>query len=975
MKKLNYSQKLSFLEIEFEKDVFRCLQEHIESINIYKIDKLVQTLVIYNKILIPFLNSKSRLEINSSLKIIKIHLSKKYQEENAKLAYKILMNFIHTLEDKKIIEKSDKHEEENDWDYIRQKKEAIHSEDFAKIEMPLEEKLLKSIEDKFGTNASKITKNYLLSLNKPKRTTTILSTYDFIKTTESIAAFGTTPEAVKEKLVKYNLELNKRKLNERPTPSAMYASLVEILKLFKNEGVISNEIMFPKYINRKEQLGNSKHKNKSLKSSENKIHEIKKTLNKESLEKLRENIYKFNSHKKTESALKDIIKYMEVLKEPLNNNSVVNLENLTNQIFIDIALNYPPSEAIKRIENLTEFIENYFDGDVKLNKIATTTDLVNLKNNQIDELLRAKFKKKQSSEEVFSNLLEKECSKDISSRLNDYVNSYKEEFRKSYRKPLIDFISEISKESKTWEKEPERIQAALINYRDNLLKELNRNTVYQRYQVVANAIRLLIEHNLIPQSTFIPKNLRNSTATKKQENLNPLILNVNIYNDSNVHHFLNSADFVDNIKSELSRNINELVQTAREIILNGYKKFLNVKSVISKSKNWSFVINKNSSGNYANPFNQLHEHCFENRVAYYNHYFEDMVKNERQHNYPGLIFGNDVLGLFGLTPTIVSAMHIIITEELGFNPHSIYEAEITSREKGEVYIIINDEGGVRIKLYKKRARRVREVTAKGKNYDLRKIEKKDISASECFKIAIEMGERTREVLKTDKLWTCLLVGAPAALPHFSTFQNYFKNIANLAYDNSGLKALKNSTLKKLRSSKGVLIYLETNGNILKATDYFGNTVRTALKAYIPTYLSELIYRVKIRTFQNILIYMAISKNEKPFLTLNISQESYTEQLKEAFNNSDLNGPLAKKLFENQEQREDNTVYFCLSNTNLILALKYIKEGDNKRLKDLCISVIKKISEGPSQIKEMLRKAQLYLENESKLTLGINKNEA
>ena len=93
-----------------------------------------------------------------------------------------------------------------------------------------------------------------------------------------------------------------------------------------------------------------------------------------------------------------------------------------------------------------------------------------------------------------------------------------------------------------------------------------------------------------------------------------------------------------------------------------------------------------------------------------------------------------------------------------------------------------------------------------------------------------------------------------------------------------------ATLKKVRSSKGVLVYLETQGDILKTANYFGNQIKTALNYYIPKYLSELIYRVKIRAFQNILLYMSLSDHENQFDILKISKESYIAQLKHAFRN-------------------------------------------------------------------------------------------
>lgn len=48
--------------------------------------------------------------------------------------------------------------------------------------------------------------------------------------------------------------------------------------------------------------------------------------------------------------------------------------------------------------------------------------------------------------------------------------------------------------------------------------------------------------------------------------------------------------------------------------------------------------------------------------------------------------------------------------------------------------------------------------------------------------------------------------------------------------------LQEATLK-VRASKGVLIYLNSNGDSIKTSTYFGNTVKTTLNRYIPKYLT------------------------------------------------------------------------------------------------------------------------------------------
>ncbi len=59
-------------------------------------------------------------------------------------------------------------------------------------------------------------------------------------------------------------------------------------------------------------------------------------------------------------------------------------------------------------------------------------------------------------------------------------------------------------------------------------------------------------------------------------------------------------------------------------------------------------------------------------------------------------------------------------------------------------------------------------------------------------------------------------------------------------------------------------------------------------------------------------------------------------------------------------KETSPTYFCLSQENIILALKYIKEGTDDQLKADCEDVIRKLSEGSTHLKDMLRKAHKAL---------------
>ena len=98
-------------------------------------------------------------------------------------------------------------------------------------------------------------------------------------------------------------------------------------------------------------------------------------------------------------------------------------------------------------------------------------------------------------------------------------------------------------------------------------------------------------------------------------------------------------------------------------------------------------------------------------------------------------------------------------------------------------------------------------------------------------MALEMTSRTRKSLGVNQLWTCLStkgVTVGSADSSQVSFQNLRKELGK---DNP---VLLGSTLKKIRTTKGVLIYLKTNGNSLETAKYLGNTVKTTLNRYVPS---------------------------------------------------------------------------------------------------------------------------------------------
>ena len=574
-----------------------------------------------------------------------------------------------------------------------------------------------------------------------------------------------------------------------------------------------------------------------------------------------------------------------------------------------------------------------------------------------------------SAESIFNETLDICCPPQIAKRLKEHVKSFKHQ--KHHRFPIVQFLIQVSKTSPDWPKHPKILQGELLKYRNNLLDHYQRNTAYNIFQNLKNAFSVLIEHQLLPNNIELPGNLRRCENTQKIRLDNPVISDINIYDEEKKQIFIGSQTFINNYKKDISENLNLLVTAAQNIVYAAYQRFLSKNDIVENSQVAEFIhhprlLVKNTrqgpgKKTELNPFYDTHPLFFENRLAALDHFFDLISNNIPLPDVNFLSSGNnELLGYLGLTPIVASAMQIVIVEELGINPYSLYKIKISSDGHGHEFVQVSDEGGVRLKALKSRARKVRENHANGTNIDLSKVDAHEINAATCLKMALEMTSRTRKSVNRQELWICLSKhGATAPSPE--TFQKHFNIIAEQA--SASKSVLNNATLKKIRTSKAVLIFLESNGDSLKAALYLGNKVKTTLSYYIPIYIRELVYRKKIRAFQNILLFMAVANDESPSLSLNLSNKDFEEQVKQAFSNPDMGGNFYKRLVNGNIQQEFADIkYFCLSERNIKLAIQYAKTGPDLELKNDCETVLAKISEGPIILKQLLRKAHISLQN-------------
>ncbi|MBO6753234.1 MAG: hypothetical protein JJ903_09175 [Spongiibacter sp.] len=674
-------------------------------------------------------------------------------------------------------------------------------------------------------------------------------------------------------------------------------------------------------------------------------------------------------------------KYIELLAPPIKKNDNPKLTKTLTQIRSHLCQVYSFNTTRSNLTALRRLISRLADekiitGDIVLPSYpASQAEYEAYKAQRLPEKILSKIQTgKPSADEEFRSTLSTTCTPEIAERLKEHVYNFK--IVKHHRNPLEEFLRFVFAEHPKWYEQSSVIEGSLLKFRNDQLKTITRATAYGRYQNVKNAFQVLKDHKLISEDTELPDNLRRCTNTEKVRASNPLICATFIYDERQKERFSSTSDFIRELATDLENNLRLLVEEAKKIIYEGYQKFKECNQIILGSEKSEFlnhrelrtvkVIATNNGQQKTVSFNPFSDwECdlksasrTANLVAYFDHFYECYIEGRPKHDIYQLSFTQEVREYLGLTPLVASAMQTIIIEELGINPYSLYKVKISSNGHGQEFVQVTDDGSVRLRALKPRARHAKSRKATGSLVDLSNVPEQNIDAATCLKMALEMTSRAREFTGLDDLWLC---GTREGLapPSPDNFQDHFKKIrAKAAQQN---EQLNEATLKKVRASKGVWIYLDSNGDSLKTATYLGNTVKTTLHRYIPSYITELVYRVKIRNFQHILLFMAVAQDESPADSLGLTADEFKAQLVRAFDNPDMGGTLYNSL--KSPDSEDDTYdikYFCVSLRNVMLAIKYAKEGEDLNLRDDCKAAISKISEGPVIMKQLLRQAEKNL---------------
>ncbi|MCW4629446.1 hypothetical protein [Marinomonas rhodophyticola] len=286
--------------------------------------------------------------------------------------------------------------------------------------------------------------------------------------------------------------------------------------------------------------------------------------------------------------------YIEALSENIRKNDSSGLLRDFKHIRTHLCQNFVRLTVLNKLNHLYNVTKALIEKGAIASisplpdKPNTTSTYETYKNQVLPIEFLSKVKKKTlSSDEIFYDTLSRTCSTEIAQRLKEHVYQFK--YVKLHRRPLNIFLNFISAEHPRWYENPIIIEESLRKFRNNLLKNLSRQTAYGQFQHVKNSIIVLRDHDLIPKETDFPDNLRRCTKTEKARLDNPILCATNIYDEREKELFKSTTFFIKDLSSEIEYNLKLLLKEARKIVFEGYRNYKDQKRLISISEKKNFL--------------------------------------------------------------------------------------------------------------------------------------------------------------------------------------------------------------------------------------------------------------------------------------------------------------------------------------------------------------------------------------------------
>lgn len=204
---------------------------------------------------------------------------------------------------------------------------------------------------------------------------------------------------IENSLAKYNIELNLRSPKDNPTSRSLYFSLHSFFSYLLDAGNIPCEVDLPVYQPRARSLLSEKLADNNSRRINKSIDIIKSHLNPESYRIIEKEIDNLCNARFKIDAANDLIKYIDLIKNPINNRDNKLILNEFHTISCHISKIYVFKSAKNRINTLATIIEKVSRESVILPRL--TTEL------RYNELRKISSLKWQSRKSLSSSLVQK----------------------------------------------------------------------------------------------------------------------------------------------------------------------------------------------------------------------------------------------------------------------------------------------------------------------------------------------------------------------------------------------------------------------------------------------------------------------------------------------------------------------------------------------------------------------------------------
>lgn len=540
---------------------------------------------------------------------------------------------------------------------------------------------------------------------------------------------------------------------------------------------------------------------------------------------------------------------------------------------------------------------------------------------------------------------------------------------------VLDFVQFLQEKKVDWNAYdlPSALNDALHQYKSKLLKTKVLRTASSDYGVIRKLFYSLKRNGLIPNRTIIPANFTNKLVSASPRSTNHLICSTNPAVISAIE--ASEQNYFDSLEIELRTNLKTLVSHCQNVILENYKKRCELDSLIASSD----IDRIEEHGDHLDPdltsskgqkisfFSKKHDNGLANCVAYLDRY-KDREFNRKSfkgsHHFYDYGLEN-ILSYFSLSAEVITAIMVVVIEEVGINFDSLRKQKVL-RTNSKEFVKIKPYGGLTISTIKKRARKrqVRDIKAAFSNkLPLpSELEFGDINAEFAIKYALQVNQYFIE--KTGKNFLFLtnksrhtdavrLVSEPAIK----------RKMKKLSYEACPKIGTHHPSMKGVRVSKGVLIWLESDGDALRSAKYMGNTVATALKNYIPKELQELQHRKRIRKFQSILSLFVTADSCTPHENMAMDKSEYVQWLKDIFADKDLEG-LVVDGFLSSVQKEAGKIVLKADAQSISQIILAAKNHNTESVRKKCTDIIRAIeAQGSRKMVRDLKRAYGQLEEQ------------